>query len=82
MWWSIRNPLIARILRGCDSVDMERRALLIVAIVAGIFLGVDSASSEDLEALRPPYYKKWRKNPKVCHAATLSVPPDVGAVRK
>ena len=53
-----------------------------MAIVAGIFLGVDSASSEDLEALRPPYYKKWRKNPKVCHAATLSVPPDVGAVRK
>ena len=61
---------------------MERRAFLFVAIGAGIFLGVASASSEDLEALRPPYYKKWRKNPKVCPAATVSVPPDVGAVHK
>ena len=33
---------------------------------AGVVLAVASASAEDLESWRPPYYKKWRKNPKVC----------------
>lgn len=32
---------------------------------AGLFLGIVAGSSDDLNAPRPPYYKKWRQNPKV-----------------
>ena len=51
---------------------MEKRALLLAAAGAGLLLGIAPASCEDVDTLRPPYYKKWRKNPKVCRAAKLS----------
>ena len=40
-----------------------RRMTLFVAM--SLLLGVASASLEEPESLRPPYYKKWRGNPKV-----------------
>lgn len=45
---------------------MEGRAQSMGVLgVASVFLGVASSSAEDVEALRPAYYKKWRNNPKV-----------------
>ena len=59
-------------LLGCVSWRvMEKRALLLAAAGAGL-LGIAPASCEDVDTLRPPYYIKWRKNPKVCRAAKSS----------